>query len=137
MRSSSLSAKFQRLSTALNGAKVPPEVSSLKKITGIPRQIENTLGEADFLRLESLFSRRGRTFSYDRYCSRFITSDAQSPELREFSTLLLPKVREIFQNNSLIPTYTFFHTMRALLRISKNMWIRMRAPILWTCVFIK
>jgi len=71
-----------------------------------PKIFKNIFSEKDFKKLESYFlNRKKLETEYDNSFGRYWFSD---PILSEYSDKILPLVREFFEDDSILPSYSLF-----------------------------
>lgn len=71
--------------------------------------VKDVLSDVDFARLKLHFQYNKNLdgMGVDEF-GRKLLGDHQEPVLKEFSEILLPKVREFFGSDTLVPTYSLF-----------------------------
>lgn len=72
-----------------------------------PIILKDVLSDLDYRRLLSYVS-DPKSFSYQKGFSRYVISDHHLPILKELSEKLTNKARELFNSETLLPTYTLF-----------------------------
>lgn len=72
-----------------------------------PLLINNILNEEDYNKLLSSV-KNPKTFEYQEGFSRYVISDGSLPILKELAEKLIPKAREAFDSQTLLPTYILF-----------------------------
>jgi hypothetical protein len=74
-----------------------------------PMKIHDVFSDEKFLKLKSLFSKdKVKSFDYQSGFSRYVTSDNNISELKNFANDLIPMARQLFESKNLLPTYTLF-----------------------------
>jgi hypothetical protein len=74
-----------------------------------PLILDNVFEARALHELAALFSHeRVKSFKYEDFYSRYITSDNSTLELKKFHNYLLNLAREVFQSPTLLPTYACF-----------------------------
>lgn len=74
-----------------------------------PMKIHDVFSDEKFLELKSLFlEERVKSFEFQDGFSRYVIADNNLPELKTFADSLIPMARQLFESDSLLPTYTLF-----------------------------
>lgn len=72
-----------------------------------PKIIDQVFNSNDFEILKLLF-KNVKSFEFQNGFSRYVAADNSITELKNYANMLIPKAREIFESNNLLPTYTLF-----------------------------
>ncbi len=72
-----------------------------------PTVIKDTFSPEDFLDLSRLFDNY-KSFEFQHGFSRYVAADNFITELKHYANLLVDKAREVFNSETLLPTYTLF-----------------------------
>jgi hypothetical protein len=72
-----------------------------------PLVIENFLEKEDYENLKNAVS-DPKKFEYQEWASRYIIGDNRVPFLKDLANRLIPKAREVFNSENLLPTYIMF-----------------------------
>jgi hypothetical protein len=72
-----------------------------------PVIVDKVFNDNDFLQIKSLFT-NPKSFGFQEGFSRWAASDEDLPLLKQYSYLITPLARSLFDSTDLLPTYTLF-----------------------------